>query len=196
MKDLSIHHDDADMKIVGEFSSHSHHDHFDALEFIEETKKQRFNGNTAKAKVLGSNIVSAFSYKAAPEELYALADELGIKLDEEILLQAKILSVFSAEYCLNNFLPSPMLSSVAVGELYDVLLVVSPEFYEELSSSMAFSFYYLCVRESDGAPNKVGEQFAMLCGKKDDGRYIEFGKRCHEINIEVYKKAIQGFAFV
>ena len=193
---MSIHHDDADMKIVGEYRSHNHYDHFDALEFIEETKKQRFNGNTAKAKVLGSNIVSAFSYKAAPEELYALADELGIMIDEETLLQIKILSVFSAEYCLNNFLPSPMLSSVAVGELYDVLMTVSPSFYEELSSSMAFSFYYLCVRESEGTPCKVGEQFAMLCGEKNDTRYVEFGKRCHELNVEVYKKAIQGFAFV
>ena len=193
---LSVHFDDTDMKIVGEQHPHSHYDHFDALDFIRETKLQRFNGNTAKAKALGSNIVSAFSYKAAPEELYNMAKEMGIEIDADILLQIKILSVFSAEYCLNNYLPSPMLSTVAVGELYDVLMDISADFYEELSRSTAFSLYYMCVKENDSSMRKVGEQFAMLCGKKDEENYIQFGINQHKLNTEVYKKAIQGFAFV
>ena len=193
---MSVHFDDTDMKIVGEQQLLNHYDHFDALDFIRETKLQRFNGNTAKAKALGSNMVSAFSYKAAPEELYNMAKEMGIEIDTQLLLQIKILSVFSAEYCLNNFLPSPMLSTVAVGELYDVLMEISPDFYEELSRSTAFSLYYMCVKESDSGARKVGEQFAMLCGKKGDESFIEFGTKQHELNTEVYRKAIQGFAFV
>ncbi len=193
---LSVHFDDTDMKIVGEQHIHSHYDHFDALDFIRESKQQRFNGNTAKAKALGSNIVSAFSYKAAPEELYNMAKEMGIEIDAQILLQIKILSVFSAEYCLNNYLPSPMLSTVAIGELYDVLMEISADFYEELSRSTAFSLYYMCAKENDSCMRKVGEQFAMLCGKKDEENYIQFGINQHKLNTEVYKKAIQGFAFV
>ena len=129
--------DDSDVKIAGR-NFEKKDDSFDALSLIEETKRQRFNGNTAKAKVLGANIVSAFSYKAAPEELRLLAGEYAVEMTGEVLLQLKILSVFSAEYCLKNFLPSPMLSSVAIGELYDVLDRVSPEFYNELSNSTAF----------------------------------------------------------
>ena len=193
---MSVHFDDTDMKIVGEQHPLGHYDHFDALDFIRETKQQRFNGNTAKAKALGSNIVSAFSYKAAPEELYNMANEMGIEIDAQILLQIKILSVFSAEYCLNNFLPSPMLSTVAVGELYDVLMEISADFYEELSRSTAFSLYYMCVKDSNSCSRKVGEQFAMHCGKKGEENFIQFGTKQHELNTEVYKKAIQGFAFV
>lgn len=193
---MSVHFDDTDMKIVGEQHPVSHYDHFDALDFIKETKLQRFNGNTAKAKTLGANIVSAFSYKAAPEELYHIAEEMGVEIDSQILLQIKILSVFSAEYCLNTYLPSPMLSTVAVGELYDVLMEISPDFYEELSRSTAFSLYYMCVKENDPGMRKVGEQFAMLCGKKGEENYIQFGTKQHQFNTEVYKKAIQGFAFV
>ena len=191
---LSEHFDDADMKIVGE-QPRVHYDHFDALDFIRETKLQRFNGNTAKAKTLGVNIVSAFSYKAAPDELYSMAKEMGIEIDAQILLQIKILSVFSAENCLNNYLPSPMLSTVAVSALYDVLMDISADFYEELSRSTAFSLYYMCVKENNSGARRVGEQFAMLCGKQGEENYIQFGMKQHELNTEVYKKAIQGFAF-
>ena len=192
---MSVHFDDADMKIVGELKPRMQYDHFDALDFIRETKLQRFNGNTAKAKTLGANIVSAFSYKAAPDELYNMAKEMGIEIDDQLLLQIKILSVFSAEYCLNNYLPSPMLSTVAVQELYDVLMEISADFYDELSRSTAFSLYYMCVKQNDSSARKVGEQFAMLCGKSGDENYIQFGTKQHELNTEVYKKAIQGFAF-
>ena len=192
---LSMHFDDTDMKIVGEQQPRVHYDHFNALDFIRETKLQRFNGNTAKAKTLGANIVSAFSYKAAPEELYNMAKEMGVEINDQILMQIKILSVFSAEYCLNNFLPSPMLSTVAVQELYDVLMEISADFYDELSRSTAFSLYYMCVKQNGAGARSIGEQFAMLCGKNGEENYIQFGIKQHELNTEVYKKAIQGFAF-
>lgn len=192
---MSVINEDSDMKIFGA-SSLKKEDGFDALSFIEETKAHRFNGNTAKAKALGANIVSAFSYKAAPFELVQLAGEYGIEMTDAILLQIKILSVFSAELCLNSGLPSPMLSGIAVNELYDVLDKVSPDFYAELSQSMAFSFYYMCVKDSGGAAGSIGEQFAMLCGKKNDERFISLGAALHEMNTGVYEKAIRGFAFV
>ena len=117
---MSIFNEDSDMKIAGA-SQLKKEDVFDVIQLINETKNQRFNGNSAKAKALGANIVSAFSYRAAPDELQQLASRLGIEITEEILLQIKILSIFSAEYCLDNFVPSAMLSTVAVSELYDVL---------------------------------------------------------------------------
>ncbi len=188
--------EDSDMKIVGS-SQFNKEDVFDVIQLIEETKNQRFNGNSAKAKALGANIVSAFSYKAAPDELQQLADQYGVKITDEVLLQMKILSVFSAEYCLDNFLPSAMLSTVAVSELYDVLEDVSPDFYEELSKSTAFSFYYLCLKDGDsGVDEKIGEQFAAACGNKNDKTLAALGTQLHIINVKVYKKAIQCFAFV
>lgn len=193
---MSKFNEDSDMKIVGS-SQFNKEDVFDVIQLIEETKNQRFNGNSAKAKALGANIVSAFSYKAAPDELQQLADQYAVKITDEVLLQIKILSVFSAEYCLDNFLPSAMLSTVAVSELYDVLEDVSPDFYEELSKSTAFSFYYLCLKDGDdGLDKRIGEQFAASCGKKNDETLASLGTQLHNINVKVYKKAIQCFAFV
>ncbi|MBE6715515.1 MAG: hypothetical protein E7573_01185 [Ruminococcaceae bacterium] len=190
------HNEDSDMKIVGK-SQITKEDAFDVIQLIEETKLQRFNGNSAKAKALGANIVSAFSYKAAPDELVQLAKEHNVSITDDVLLQMKILSVFSAEYCLDNFLPSPMLSTAAVGELYDVLQELSPEFYEELSKSTAFSFYYLCLKKcSEEEDRLIGEQFACACGKKGDKAYESLGTDLHNINVKVYKKAIHGFHFV
>ncbi len=193
---MCVHNEDSDMKIVGS-GGLTKEDAFDVIQLIEETKNQRFNGNSQKAKALGSNIVSAFSYKAAPDEVIALADSYGIKVNDDILLQMKILSVFSAEYCLDNFLPSAMLSTLAVNELYDVLENISPEFYEELSKSTAFSFYYLCLKSPDGKEDeKIGKQFASACGRSSDEALMKLGTALHNINVNVYKKAINGFHFI
>lgn len=193
---MNNYNEDSDMKIVG--ASHfTKEEGFDVIQFVEETKLQRFNGNSAKAKALGSNIVSAFSYRAATEDLLALANEYGVTIDDSILLQIKILSVFSAEYCIDNYLPSAMLSTVAVGELYDVLQEVSPELYEELSKSTAFSFYYLCLKDGDEDEDDcIGVQFAASCGKKGDKSLAAFGAKLHRINVSVFRKAIDGFRFV
>lgn len=187
--------DDSDMKIVG--SQPEKKDHFDASAIVDEAREQRFNGNSAKAKALGANIVSSFSYKAAPDDLRSLAGEYGIEFTDELLLQIKILSVFSAEYCLQRYLPSPMLSATAVGEMYEVLEELSPEFYEQLSNSSAFSFYYLCIKGLESKKSAaIGECFAMLCGKKGDKNLSLFGKKLHEVNKAVYSNAIDSFAFV
>lgn len=192
---MSIHHEDSDMKIVGS-TRLAKEDGFDVVQLVEETKLQRFNGNSAKAKALGSNIVSAFSYKSAPDELLQLANDHGVEVTDDVLLQMKILSVFSAEYCIDNFLPSPMLSTVAVSELYDVLEDISPDFYEELSKSTAFSFYYLCLKNDDSEEMCIGKQFACSCGKKGVAEYEALGRDLHSINVKVYTKAIRAFHFV
>lgn len=191
---MAVHEEDSDMKIVGEPPAGK--EEIDTAGFLAELGREHFNGNYAKAKTLGANIVSAFSYRAAPEELRALVRESGVEPDEAILLQVRILSVFSAEYCLNAFLPSPMLSGVAVGELYEVLMQVSPEFYETLSHSTAFSFYYLALQAKDDPFRRIGEQFASLCGDGENEALRALGERLHRMNTAVYKKAINGFAFV
>ena len=192
---MAVNREDSDIKIAdGKFGKSD--DFFDAVEFIEETKKQRFNGNNAKARALGANIVSSFSYSAAPDELLALAEEFGVEITPEVLLQIKILSVFTAEVCLNSMLPSAMLSGVAINALYDVLDRVSPEFYSVMYNSTAFSFYYMCLKNGDDVAGSIGRRFAMLCGDRDSRPLAFFGKKLYEVNTAVYTKAISGVAFV
>ncbi|MBQ6864230.1 MAG: hypothetical protein IJO14_08335 [Clostridia bacterium] len=186
--------DDSDMKIAGAPAAVT--ETFDTLAFMEEAREQRFNGNMQRAKNLGSNIVSAFSYKAAPDEQVQLAAELGVELDDNCVQQIKLMSVFAAEYCLENYLPSASLSATAVNAMYDVLMETAPDFYRTVSASMAFSFYYLCVRKGGDIPAAIGKRFAMLCGRPDDEACAKLGTMLLNINTKVYRRAIDAYAFV
>ena len=189
--------DDSDMKIVGAPApAAARASSGETAAFLAELGRQHFNGNYAKAKELGSNIVSVFSYRSPPEELVETIRSFGVPVDEAVLEQAKILAVFSAEDCLNRYLPSSQLSGVALGEMYEVLQRILPAFYETLSHSTAFSFYYLAIKTPGDVPAAIGRQFAALCKQGDDERYARLGEALHSSNKAVYKRAISGFAFV
>ena len=187
--------DDSDVKIVDRTGRSARTEDIDTMAFIEETRLQRFNGNTAKAKLLGRGIVSAFSYKSAPEELFTALSRHGIEPTEKIMLQIKFLSVFSAEYSLEHFLPSQHLSAVAVDEMYDVMRENEPAFFDDLARSSAFSFYYLCARDSSDLASAVAAQFAKLCGHADDERFVSLGRELFEVNVNVFCRAVGGFVF-
>lgn len=184
--------DDSDMKIVGAPAAPARESEFQG--FLAESSRQHFNGNIAKAKTLGANIVSSFSYKAAPAELVDFVMENGVVPTEDVLLQTRFLSVFSAELSLTSYLP-PLLSQIAKSEMYDVLMKFSPDFYDALARSGAFSFYYMALHKGVVTAESVGRQFAMLCGHEGEERFITLGKKLHELNVQVYRKAINGFVF-
>lgn len=185
--------DDSDMKIVGAPAKKTEDTDFQGM--LAESSRQHFNGNVAKAKMLGANIVSAFSYRAAPEELITLIKDSGVTPTDDILQQVRFLSVFSAEVSLMQYLPSRLLAEIAKSEMYDVLMKFSPSFYDALARSGAFSFYYMTLVNGAVTPENVGRQFAVLCGKAGDPVFAALGRRLHEMNVLVFRKAIQGFVF-
>ncbi len=185
--------DDSDMKIVGQPGKSAPETDFQGL--LEESSRQHFNGNVAKAKTLGTNIVSSFSYRAAPEELLQLIRQAGVKPTEDVLQQVRYLSVFSAEVSLQRFLPSRLLAEIAKTEMYDVLMKYSPSFYDSLARSGAFSLYYMTAQGGVVSAENVGRQFAVLCGRAGDAAYAALGKTLYELNVTAYGKAIGGFVF-
>ncbi|MBR5409396.1 MAG: hypothetical protein IK104_01890 [Clostridia bacterium] len=186
--------DDSDMKIVGRREPRA--EAGETLKFMEYTSREHFNGNFRKARALGANIVSAFSYTAAPEELVAFIKEHGVEPTPALIRQVRFLSVFSAQYAIENYLPSQLLSSVAIGELYDTLRLYSSDFYEDLAKSGAFSFYNMTLSSMTDLSEAVGRQFAALNGRPDDPALASLGRELHELNLKVFRKAINGYAFV
>lgn len=184
--------DDSDIKIFG---NQKKSDDFDPMLLLEEIKRQRGSGNTAKAKTVAKHIAAGFMHNAAPDELKQLAAQYGVELSPVINHQIKVLSVFSAEYALNEFLPSPLLSSVAINELYESILDESPDFYEQLESGTAFTFYYLAVRSGGNRDKEIGSAFASQCGKEKDKALTALGTAIHKNNIEAYRSLISGFNF-
>ena len=169
----------------------------DIAAFIEETKHQIFNGNIAKAKNLGSSIVSSFSYKDAPDYILSRAAEAGFAVTADILLQIKILSVFCAEYAMNKFLRSSTLAAVAVSEFYSVLEGMYPDLYAGLSKTSFFAFYhYYSTRREEGFAQKIGEQFAAACCAAGNERISDFGEWLFEYNTELYKTAFIAYGFI
>lgn len=187
---------DSDIKIANGITEKHVDEEIDAIAVIEEAKRQHFNGNSAKAKQIGRNIVSAFSYKCAPEELLSLFKKYGIAPTDRIMMQAKILSVFAAEYSLEHFMPSQYLSVMAVDAMYDIMRETESKFFDELVRSSAFSFYYLCEEENGDISVNVGRQFAFLCGDRDSDTLSELGKELFDINSFIFKRAVNSYVFV
>lgn len=187
--------DDSDMKIVGR-GSDEQADGADACAFLEETAKQHFNGNMSKAKALGRDIVSAFSYRSLPEDIAALAQSHELECGAVLCDEIRILTVFCAEYCMDEFLPSPLLSTASAAEMFDEVSDSMPDFYERLSHSASFSFYYLCIKERNELPRRIGAAFAEMCDDPENEALIAFAGELFERNVRIFRKAIRGYAFV
>ncbi len=104
--------------------------------------------------------------------------------------------MFSAEYCLERYLPVSVLCATAVNKFYDELYRKAPDFHETVSSGTAFTFYYLDIRERSDIAAHVGKSFAMLCGDEDDEKLCILGKELFERDNNMVKGVIDGYDFV
>lgn len=191
--------EDSDIKTSLPGSEKAVNDDDDAMALVREAHTQKMNGNIQKAKSLGSQIVSTFSYSGAgtaPDDVLAIIDECSLEPDDKLFEQIKILTVFTAEYCIDHYLPSKTLSTVALSRAYDVLQENYPEFYIRLADSMSFSFYYLSAGSGGDVTYRIGYDFAMLCGHKNDKKYADLGTALIKHYTEIFRRAIDSFVFV
>ncbi len=188
-----MYNDDFDVKI---FSPIKKNDSEEPVAIVDEMKRQVISGNLQKAKELGKRIADFFPEAAKKEELWNMAKCCNIsELDRNIKDQAIILSVFTAEYYLNIYLPDAILSTSALTMLYDTLTANMPELYNHLLSSAAFSFYYMNVDRKSADPKIVGQTFAMLCGDKNSEELRCYGKTVFETSLEHYKSLTASVDF-
>ncbi len=185
--------DDSDVKIftdsdTSEESSHEVH-------IIAEMTKHRSNGNILKAKQLGKHLAEIFVDE--PSLLSQLEGEVGkIQRDDNTMYQIKVLLIFTAEYCINHYLPAMLLSNTAVNSLYDTVIKKAQSFYERLDDAAEYSFYYLAVRKGIDISKNIGVSFAMLCGADKNEYYTNLGKRLFEVAEHEIQKIIDRFDFV
>ncbi len=157
-------------------------------------KKQVVSGNLQKAKNLGKAIGDSFPEAARKKELVNMAESCGVEITRTIKDQAIILSVFTAEYCLDRAMPS-ILSTTATSMLYDTLIENAPALYNELLSSTAFSFYYMNLKGNEVNADDIGVTFSMLCGDKNSSALQCYGKTVFEHSLEEYKKSVEAVDF-
>lgn len=156
--------DDSDIKIFNDKGKPK--ENFDEVAVIAEMKRHRINGNSEKAKALGKHLADIF----VDEEkmLKDLSKEVGtLDFDDDIMYQIKVLLAFTAEYCINHSLPSPLLSNTAINRMYDTVKANAFDFYDRLDDGAEYSFYYLALRKSADISEEIGKAFAMICGSAE-----------------------------
>lgn len=188
-----MNHEDFDIKI---FSPIKTAESAEPVVIADEMKRQAVSGNLQKAKDLGKSIADFFPEAAEKEELWNMARCCNVQeLDRSIKDQAIILSVFTAEYFLNQYLTDAILSTSALTVLYDTLTATLPELYNHLLSSTAFSFYYMNVDRKDADPEIIGQTFAMLCGDKNAKDLCCYGESVFNTTLDHYKEIADSINF-
>lgn len=188
-----MHNEDFDIKIFSPIKTAQNEE---PVVIADEMKRQVLSGNLQKAKELGKVIAEFFPEAAEKEELWTMARCCNIQsLDRNIKDQAIILSVFTAEYFLNLYLPDPILSTSALTVLYDTLTADMPELYSHLLSSTAFSFYYMNVDRKSADSKIIGQTFAMLCGDKKSEDLCCYGESVFKTSLEHYKELTDRVEF-
>lgn len=186
--------DDSDIKIFTDSDNIKEENSYE-VSVIAEMTKHRSNGNILKAKQLGKHLAEIFVDE--PSLLNQLEGEVGkIECDADNMYHIKVLLVFTAEYCINRFLPATLLSNTAVTALYDTVIKKASEFYDRLDDAAEYSFYYLAVRKGVEISKNIGISFAMLCGEDKNEYYTNLGKRLFEVAEHEIQKIIDGYDFV
>lgn len=185
--------DDRDIKI---FTAIKKADEPEAVVIADEMKRQAISGNLQKAKNLGEVIAKSFREAADKKELLHLSENCGVaELTRNIKDQAIILSVFAAEYALNQYLTDSILSTTAISQLYDTLTDDSPELYSNLLASTAFSFYYMNIDLKNVDTEVIGKTFAVLCDDDFNESLFCYGKTIFVTSVEGYRKTIGTIDF-
>ena len=184
--------DDSDMKIFNDSDSTAEAPQ--EVNIIAEMTKHRSNGNILKAKQLGKHLAEIFVDE--PSLLSQLEGEVGkIQCDDDDMYQIKVLLVFTAEYCINRFLPATLLSNTAVNALYDTVIKKAAAFYDKLDDAAEYSFYYLAVRKAVDISKNIGISFAMLCGEDKNEYYTKLGQRLFEVAEHEIEKIVESYNF-
>ena len=179
--------DDSDMKVVGVSVETP------AINAADEAAKlwtqDKANGNVAKARRAGAILAGS----VLADDTFSSIDGIA---DEELRRARFILANFAVEVGFDAFLPNANLSQTAQNMFDQTLKITSPEWYDLLVQSGAFSFYYLAVRADRGQiDTAVGETFATLCGMGGNKACIKAGRKLYLSVLSQIKKLADNLQF-
>lgn len=160
--------DDKDMKIAGSHPSREMRKTSHEEENFPELRKAKADGDIERARRLGERM--AQKLLDAGE-----AETFGLSRSEDILQRRNLLA-FTATTAFDRFCKNRTVAAVAYGAFYDHVKKRSEKTYFEMSDTGIFSFYYLALRRGGDVERRMGQTFAMLCGKDGDPVYQEIGE--------------------
>ena len=143
----------------------------DLMHLAALTDAYRRNGNMDKATALGEKLAGIVPEEAFPED--------SARLKNNELMQLRALMSFSAQIALQKYMPHSMLASQAVNAMFMKLSEISQGVFSNISDGSSFTFYYLSVRKQDNIEEEIGKNYAMLCDRAGDERFINLGMKAY-----------------
>ena len=190
---LSMPKDDSDIKIAGDrpAADLSNQEDTSANDdyFIEKE-----NGNIERAKLLGFNLARILSKDIADECMSNIEPDSE---DARTKTQVLLLFAFAIDRGLNTHVPNSTLINTAHTSFFNTLQEISPDVYDQISDTGAYSLYMLCARRvGAGVCRSVGESFAKLCGKEEDSALSSTGEMIFSIFLNMVKVEVAKTGFV
>lgn len=174
---------------VADFS-HKNGSADDAQSLMDDIQKQKQNGNFDKARQLG---------KALANEVDSNDGEFVFGLDQtesaDIIAQRRLLLAFMVTWGLDECCRNSLISKVAQNTFLEEIQSGSPAIYRDINQQGAFSYYYLCVRDTAKPGADVGRTFAELCNRKGDCVYAKLGSALFEYFLTFVKKSVAVLDF-
>lgn len=138
---------------------------------LDEYTRETAKGNTEKAKELG---------KLLAREVVSHIDSFPVDEKEDgnaaMFVQRGVMMTFAAVVSLEENIFSTVVEQAAENSFNEELEKLSPDIYNAVSDSGAFSFYYLAYRRGTEVVRRMGQTFAMLCSHDGDPIYQELGE--------------------
>jgi len=151
----------------------------------EDYLTEKENGNIERAKLLGRNLARILSADVADECMSNIRQDSE---DSRTKTQVLLLFAFAIDRGLNTHVPNMTLVNTAHTSFFNTLQDISPDVYDQISDTGAYSLYMLCARrEGEHVCKSVGESFAKLCGKEDDIALASTGEMIFSIFLNMVK---------
>lgn len=162
--------DDSDMKVVGDSLDHLQEPSEETADAAAQLwAREKANGNVAKARRAGAILAGI----VLSDEGFASIDGIA---DDDLRTQRFVLATFAVEVGFDAFLPNGILSETAQDMFDHTLKITAPEWYDLLTQTGAFSFYYLSIRSARGQSGAgIGDTFATMCGLAGNKACIKMG---------------------
>lgn len=181
--------DDSDMKIApekpGRFLDSSDGA---ATAFMRETH----NGNMEKARGIGGALARALTAEDSSPALFGV----GAFDDENTIRQRRMMFAYIADKVIEDLAPNSMVAQSAISNFENTVQQCSPEIYEIINDTAAFSLYALCARGDPDDTGALGRVFAKLCKKEDDALFVKYGCELSGYFNEYCTKVVLGAGLV
>lgn len=160
--------DDSDMKIAPERIS----DVFDSSEGAANAfVREKNNGNMEKARGLGKQFANELTVENKGATLFGV----GAFDNENTILQRRVVFSFIVSRVVEDMAPNSMVAQSVISSFHESVRDISPEIYDSVTDSAAFSLYALAGRSLSDDAKAIGKVFARLCEREDDVLFVRYG---------------------